>query len=100
MHASLRTVTRWVAWALGAAGVRVGDELRSVEGESMDGLTAAAAASALRGRPGTRVELVLMRGTTVRTLHLMRAVVPFPGVGARMLTAHVGRIVVPAFTRG
>jgi carboxyl-terminal processing protease len=83
-----------------AAGVHIGDELRAVDGRSTEGLTAADAASALRGRAGTTVVLELARTSALRTLTLTRAVVPAPEVSVTMAAPNVGRIVVPAFTRG
>jgi carboxyl-terminal processing protease len=83
-----------------SAGVQVGDELRSVDGRSLAGLSASEAAATLRGRVGSTVVVTVSRRSAVRTLTLTRAVVPAPGVTATMLTSHVGRIVVPAFTQG
>lgn len=83
-----------------AAGIDVGDQLRAVDGQSTADLSAAAAAASLRGRPGSVVVLVLQRGSSLRTVDLRRAVVPVAGVSWGMVTAHVGRVVVPAFSRG
>ena len=83
-----------------AAGVQVGDRLTSVDGRSVSGLSATDAAAALRGQAGTTVDVALVHGTVTRRLMLRRAVVPAPGVTTEMVASHVGRIVVPAFTRG
>jgi carboxyl-terminal processing protease len=80
--------------------VRVGDQLRAVDERSTHGLTPADVASSLRGKPGTSVTLVLGRGTTLRTLVLTRAQVPALEVTFSMVSGHVGRIVVPAFSKG
>ena len=82
------------------AGVQVGDEVRSVDGRSADGLSAEDAAAALRGRPGTAVVLTLAQGGSLRTLSLTRAVVAAPEVTATLVSSHVGRIVVPVFSQG
>jgi carboxyl-terminal processing protease len=81
-------------------GVQVGDEVRSVAGRSVTGLSAGDAAAELRGTAGTTVDVLLSRGAADRTVTLTRAVVPAPGVTATMIAPHVGRIVVPAFTQG
>jgi carboxyl-terminal processing protease len=82
------------------AGVQVGDEVRSVDGRPAAGLSAEEAAAALRGRAGTSVALTVDRGGDVRTLSLTRAVVASPAVTATLVSAHVGRIVVPVFSQG
>lgn len=82
------------------AGVHVGDQLRAVDQRSTTGLTPTDVATALRGRPGTTVLLVLSRGTSVRTLTLTRAQVPALEVTYAMVSGQVGRIVVPAFSKG
>ena len=83
-----------------SAGVQVGDELQSVDGKNVTGMSAADAATALRGRAGSKVVLTIGRLSAVRTLTLTRTVVAAPGVTAVMISPHVGRIVVPAFTQG
>lgn len=82
------------------AGVKVGDELRAVDGRLTRGLAPSDVAASLRGTSGTRVSLVLLQGHAVRTLQLTRAQVPALEVTSTMLTRDVGRIVVPVFARG
>ena len=64
------------------------------------GLGTADVAASLRGRPGTTVSLVLRRGTSLRSLVLTRAQVPALEVTSSMVQGRVGRITVPAFSRG
>ena len=82
------------------AGVHVGDELRAVDDRTTRGLGTADVAASLRGRPGTTVSLVLRRGTSLRSLVLTRAQVPALEVTSSMVQGRVGRITVPAFSRG
>lgn len=82
------------------AGVRVGDQLRAVDGRTTKGLRPSDVATTLRGTSGSRVSLLLVRGTSLRTLTLTRAQVPALEVTSSMVSAHVGRIVVPAFSKG
>ena len=82
------------------AGIKVGDHIGEINGVPTMGLTPAEAGAALRGRPGTTVQIELIRGNTLRAVTLTRVVVPASGVSSDMVTAHVGRIVVPVFTRG
>ncbi len=82
------------------AGVRVGDELRAVDDRTTRGLSPADVAATLRGLPGTRVALLLSRGSSLRTLVLTRERVPALEVTWAMVSPHVGKIVVPAFSKG
>src|SRR4051812_43682064 len=82
------------------AGVEVGDVLLLVDGRATTGLSPADVASALRGTPGTTVELVLRRGAARRSLRLTRAEVPALEVTSAMMAGSVGRITVPSFARG
>ncbi|MCW2598956.1 MAG: carboxyl-terminal protease [Frankiales bacterium] len=82
------------------AGVRVGDELRAVDDRITSGLVAADVAASLRGTSGTTVTLALGRGASLRTLTLTREQVPALEVTSAMLSGRVGRIAVPAFSRG
>lgn len=82
------------------ADVQVGDVLVAVDGRPTSGFTAAQAASALRGRVGSVVQVVISRSGVPRTLGLTRAVVVEPGVRADMVAPHVGRIVIPSFAHG
>jgi carboxyl-terminal processing protease len=82
------------------AGVRVGDELRAVDDRTTKGLSPADVAATLRGLPGTRVSLLLGRGASLRTLVLTREQVPALEVTWAMVSPHVGKIVVPAFSKG
>ncbi|MGW3317613.1 S41 family peptidase [Streptomyces fungicidicus] len=87
------------------AGIRVGDRLRSVDGEKVDGRPVTEVVSILRGettgeRVGTTVRLGLERGSrswheTVRRARLSRDT-----VGVRRLASGVTVIKVGAFTKG
>ena len=89
----------------GRAGVRPGDEVRTVDGRSTVGLTAPVVAALLRGPEGTSVRVTALRGRSPVSFSLARTAVAPPGVSVTMeqgpdgrLT--VGRVVVPVFTRG
>lgn len=86
------------------AGLLAGDQVVAVDGRSTADLSAPVIAAALRGRPGTTVTVVVRRGATLRTVRLVRAEVPPPGVTVATDRSaggpSVGWITVPAFTRG
>lgn len=60
-HVFMRTVPRDMAGYLG--GLREGDELVSIDEKPVERMSAADVAHALRGRVGTKVNLVVVRGT-------------------------------------
>lgn len=82
------------------AGIRVGDQLRAVDGRSTRGYLPADVVTWLRGEPGTSVSVILGRGSALRTLALRRAQMPALEVTFSMVSGQVGRIVVPAFGKG
>lgn len=82
------------------AGIRVGDQLRAVDGRSTRGYLPADVVTWLRGQPGTSVSVILGRGSALRTLSLRRAQMPAIEVTFSMVSGQVGRIVVPAFGKG
>jgi carboxyl-terminal processing protease len=67
-------------------GLRVGDQIVAVEGESLAGVTSTVAASQIKGRPGTEVSITVVDGETGerRELDVERAKVQIPAVAARM----------------
>lgn len=99
------TVVARVAPGSPAAGadVRAGDEVRAVDDRTAPGVAPPVVASWLRGTPGTPVQVVLARGTAVRTVALTRAPAAPAEVAVRVLTEPQGPVAVvtvPAFERG
>ncbi|MHA5049801.1 S41 family peptidase [Streptomyces sp. SD15] len=88
-----------------AAGIREGDRLRSVDGESVDGRPVTEVVSLLRGdaddaAAGTKVSLGLQRGTRAWSETLRRALLSTDSVTVRALTGRITVIKVAAFTKG
>jgi len=82
------------------AGLQSGDIFTSVDGISMKGFTADQATKALRGKEGTPVHIVAMRGTkALGTMTITRADVQPPTVIYKMLPGQVGYIWILAFGR-
>lgn len=87
------------------AGVRKGDRLRSVDGESVDGRPVTEVVSLLRGdaqdaAAGTTVTLGLERGTHAWRETVRRARLSTDSVSVRRLTDDVTVIRIAAFTKG
>lgn len=85
-----------------AAGIREGDLITAVNGRSLVGLAGAASTDLIQGRAGTRIRLVVKRGTHLLTFTLKRAVIstPAPIVSDVATTYHgvrIGVIELPTF---
>ncbi|MFE9096448.1 S41 family peptidase [Streptomyces sp. NPDC007264] len=88
-----------------AAGIRVGDRLRSVDGTDVDGRPVTEVVSLLRGdaddaSAGTRVRLGLQRGTRTWCRVVRRARLSTDSVTARRLARDITVVKVAAFTKG
>ena len=82
------------------AGLQSGDVFTSVDGISMHGFTSDEATKALRGKNGTPVRIVAMRGTKpLGTMTITRADVQPPTVIYKMMPGDIGYIWVLAFGR-
>jgi len=82
------------------AGLRRGDALIAVGGRPTRGRSVADVVSALRGDAGSKVTVVVARGSQQITVRLRRAPVDTDDVSASMVTPSVERLRVSAFTRG
>jgi carboxyl-terminal processing protease len=82
------------------AGLRADDVLVSVAGRAVANRSVADVVSELRGDEGSRVTVVVRRGTQVQTVQLRRAAVTDDDVDAVMISPDVVRLRVAAFTRG
>ena len=82
------------------AGLRQGDALIAVGGRPTRGRSVADVVSALRGDAGSKVTVVVARGSQQITVRLRRAPVDTDDVSASMVTSSVERLRVSAFTRG
>ena len=87
------------------AGIEQGDLVVAVEGKSLAGVPADAAAARIKGKPGTEVSITVLDGNTgkKRDLDVERAEVKIPAVEARMERTggtKVGYVRLSGFTRG
>jgi carboxyl-terminal processing protease len=82
------------------AGVRSGDIISAVGGESVLGWSLSKIATALRGEPSSGVDMVVRRGAAQLRFRLVRAAVRAADVTVEQPAAHVQLIRLSAFTRG
>ncbi|KUN03235.1 peptidase S41 [Streptomyces canus] len=88
-----------------SAGIRKGDQLRSVDGEKVDGHPVTEVVSLLRGEAtdapaGTTVRLGLERGTRAWTKTVRRALLSTDSVTVRELAGGITVIKIDSFTKG
>lgn len=88
-----------------SAGIRKGDQLRSVDGEKVDGHPVTEVVSLLRGdatdaAAGTTVRLGLERGTRAWTKTVRRARLSTDSVTVRELAGGITVIKIDSFTKG
>jgi carboxyl-terminal processing protease len=74
------------------AGLLVGDVIVAADGQKLGGRPEQAATSLIKGRPGTQVELTILRGRRTFTRRVTRAQVVVPVVQAKSVTRHGKRV--------
>ncbi len=79
------------------AGIRTGDKIISVGGEPYDGSTIDQAVAAMRGKPGTKVDLIVLRGENEMEFNITRANIVMQSVRSEVLTGNIGYIRISSF---
>ena len=81
------------------AGLRPGDYIRAIDGQSTRDTSVYEGVRLLAGKPGTKVTLAVLRGNAAEphTVELTREELPAVAIKGRMLQAGVGYVRVPEF---
>lgn len=79
------------------AGIRVGDIIIAVEGQSCAGKTTTEVRDIVRGEAGTQVQLTILRGEEELTLSVYRREVKVAVATAEMLPGNVGLVTIVNF---
>lgn len=84
------------------AGLKPGDYIRAIDGQSTRDTTVYEGQRLLRGRPGTRVHLTVLRGNAVEPheLDLAREDLSATGVTSRLVAPGVGYLRIAEFGKG
>lgn len=82
------------------AGLRPGDYIRAIDGQSTRDMSVYEGARRLAGPPGTKVQLAVLRGTAAEAheVTLVREVLSPAPVTGELAAAGIGRVRIPAFT--
>ncbi|MDQ3660305.1 MAG: S41 family peptidase [Actinomycetota bacterium] len=82
------------------AGLRRGDVIRRVDGESVGEMSSDEAVGRIKGPSGSEVELAVIRGSRLIELSLTRRSIDLPNVVARLQESGLGYIRLYGFARG
>ena len=82
------------------AGLQTGDYVRAIDGKATRDLTVFEGTRLLRGAPGSKVVLTVIRGNAAEPheVTLVREKSSIPAVSAKMLDGGIGYVRIPAFT--
>jgi len=82
------------------AGIRPGDIILEIEGESTQGLSLMEAVSKIRGQKGTAIELLILHldSSTPLLLKIIRGVIPLESVRLTMQVGSIGHLRLSTFT--
>lgn len=81
------------------AGVKPNDIILSVDGDSLEGLSSTEAVMKIRGKKGTKVELMISRGTSEPLkVTIVRDTIPIETVYAELLPSKIAKIQVTSFS--
>ena len=81
-----------------AAGLQAGDIVIAIDGEKVSGATLQDAVGKVRGEPGTKVTLTLVRGDRTFDLTITRAKITQHEVTSRMLDGKIGYVALHGFS--
>ena len=82
------------------AGMRAGDIILEIDGESTKGISLLQAVSKIRGEKGEPVDLLMLRKTDGESVHMtiIRDVINVKSVNLRMLVGRIAHIKISSFT--
>lgn len=79
------------------AGVKTGDKIISVGGKTYDGSSIDQAVAAMRGKPGTKVDIIVLRGNNEMEFSITRANIVMKSVRSEVLDGNIGYIRISSF---
>ncbi|MGE4453991.1 MAG: S41 family peptidase [Sphaerochaeta sp.] len=80
------------------AGLRAGDMISHIEGETVDDLNSYEASMLLRGEPNTSVTITVYRHGTSFDITLIREMITTPTVDSGVIDGNIGYIILSEFT--
>ncbi len=82
------------------AGIKAGDKIIEVNGESTEGFTTMDAVNLIRGKVGTSVNLTIRRESVQQLLHfdITRGIIQLESVKSKVIENHIGYIRISSFS--
>ena len=82
------------------AGIKAGDKIIEVNGESTEGFTTMDAVNLIRGKIGTSVNLTIRRESVQQPLHfdITRGIIQLESVKSKVIENHIGYIRISSFS--
>lgn len=82
------------------AGIKAGDKIIEVNGESTEGFTTMDAVNLIRGKVGTSVNLTIRRESVQQPLHfdITRGIIQLESVKSKVIENHIGYIRISSFS--
>ncbi len=82
------------------AGIKAGDKIIEVNGESTEGFTTMDAVNLIRGKVGTSVNLTIRRESMQQLLHfdITRGIIQLESVKSKVIENHIGYIRISSFS--
>jgi carboxyl-terminal processing protease len=82
------------------AGIKAGDKIIEINGESTEGFTTMDAVNLIRGKVGTSVNLTIRRESVQQPLHfdITRGIIQLESVKSKVIENHIGYIRISSFS--
>ncbi|MCK5095133.1 MAG: S41 family peptidase, partial [Spirochaetes bacterium] len=82
------------------AGIKAGDKIIEINGESSEGFTTMDAVNLIRGKVGTSVNLTIRRESVQQPLHfdITRGIIQLESVKSKVIENHIGYIRISSFS--
>ena len=79
------------------AGIKSGDKIISVSGKTYDSSSIDQAVAAMRGKPGSKIDLVVLRGEDELDFNITRANIVMQSVRSEVMDGNIGYIRISSF---
>ena len=79
------------------AGLKAGDLITSINGTSTNNMSIEKAVTLIRGKPGTKVVLGILRGSQTLNISIVRADITVPSVNTKIINGNIGYMQITTF---
>lgn len=79
------------------SGLKAGDLITSINGTSTNNMSIEKAVTLIRGKPGTKVVLGILRGSQTLNISIVRADITVPSVNTKIINGNIGYMQITTF---